>query len=46
MRAAQELKTRAIRAWASDRKVGTRPPSIPEVSRAPQKSHKNIKGKS
>lgn len=42
-REAQMLKDKAIRAWASDRGVGSQPASIPEVSRAPQKSRKNVK---
>ena len=42
-REAQALKDKAIRAWASDRGVGTQPPTFPEVSRAPKKSRKNIK---
>jgi hypothetical protein len=29
-REAQRLKDAAIRAWASDRKVGTQPPTFPE----------------
>lgn len=43
MREAQDLKSKAIRAWAADRQVGTLPASIPEISRAPVKSRKNIK---
>lgn len=29
--------------WAESRRVDTRPPTIPEVSRAPVRSKKNIK---
>ena len=43
MREEQELKNRAIRTWASDRGLGTQPPTFPEVSRAPVKSRKNVK---
>lgn len=39
----QAMKDKAVRAWASDRGVGTQPPTFPEVSRAPVKSKKNIK---
>jgi hypothetical protein len=42
----QTLKDKAIRAWASDRGVGTQPSTFPEKSRAPQKSlTKNIKNR-
>lgn len=43
MRSAQTMKNKAIHAWASDRGLGSQPPSIAEVSRAPSKSTKNIK---
>lgn len=39
------MKDKAIRAWASDRGVGTQPATFPEKSKAPQKSTKNIKRK-
>lgn len=42
-RQAQELKAKAIRAWAADHHLGTQPPTFPEISTAPQKSRKNIK---
>lgn len=43
MREAEELRAKSIRAWASDRGVGTQPPTFPEINGAPQKSRKNIK---
>ena len=42
-REAQAMKDKAIRAWASDRGLGTRPQTFAEVVRAPLKSDKNIK---
>ncbi len=39
----QERKNHAIRAWASQRGVGTQPPTFPEIPRVPMKSTKNIK---
>ena len=44
-RAHQALKDKAVLAWAADNKVGTQPPTFPEINRAPTKSTKNIKGK-
>ena len=44
-RAHQELKDKAVRAWATDHGVGTKPSSFPEVLRVPVKSTKNIKRK-
>lgn len=43
MRARQKGKNLAIRAYAAQWYMATRPPSIPEVSRAPTRSAKNIK---
>ena len=43
MRARQRGKDLAIRAYAAQWFFATRPPSIPEVSRAPVRSRKNIK---
>jgi hypothetical protein len=43
MRARQKGKNLAIRAYAAQWFMATRPPSIPEVSRAPVRSVKNIK---
>jgi len=44
MRDHQTLKDKAIRAWVSDRGVGTQPSTFAEISRAPLKSpRKNIK---
>lgn len=43
MRASQRGKTLAIRAYAAQWFFATRPPTIPEVSRAPARSAKNIK---
>lgn len=43
MRARQRGKTLAIRAYAAQWFFATRPPTIPEVSRAPVRSQKNIK---
>lgn len=43
MRAAQRGRNLAIRAYAAQWFMATRPPSIPEVSRAPVRSAKNIK---
>jgi hypothetical protein len=42
-RKAQAAKDKAILIWASERGAGTQPASFPEVSKAPQKSQKNIK---
>lgn len=42
-RAAQREKDKATLIWASNRGLGTQPPTFPEVSKAPQKSQKNIK---
>jgi len=44
-RAHQELKDKAVRAWMTDRGVGTKPSSFPEVLRVAVKSTKNIKRK-
>lgn len=43
MRARQRGKNLAIRAYAAQWYMATRRPSIPEVSRAPTRSRKNIK---
>lgn len=43
MRARQKGRNLAIRAYAAQWFMATRPPSIPEVSRAPTRSRKNIK---
>lgn len=43
MRARQRGRNLAIRAYAAQWFMGTRPPTIPEVSRAPVRSKKNIK---
>jgi hypothetical protein len=43
MRAKQRGRNRGIRVYAAERHMGTIPPSIPEVSRAPVRSRKNIK---
>lgn len=40
---AQRAKDKATLIWASNNGLGTQPPTFPEVSKAPQKSHKNIK---
>lgn len=40
---AQAAKDKATLIWASNNRVGTQPPTFPEVSRAPVKSQKNIK---
>jgi len=42
-RKAQAAKDKATLIWASERGAGTQPASFPEVSKAPQKSQKNIK---
>ena len=42
-RARQNEKDKVILVWASNRGVATQPATFPEVSRAPQKSRKNIK---
>jgi len=43
MREAQLMANKAIRAWATDRQVGTKPQTFPEVVRISTKSTKNIK---
>jgi len=42
-RARQNEKDKVTLVWASNRGVATQPATFPEVSRAPQKSRKNIK---
>lgn len=43
MRKSQADKDKATLVWASQRGVGTKPPTFPEISTAPVKSTKNIK---
>lgn len=43
MRKSQADKDKATLVWASQRGVGTKPPTFPEISTAPVKSDKNIK---
>lgn len=43
MRKEQAAKDKATLVWAAQRGVGTKPPTIPEISTAPTKSEKNIK---
>lgn len=43
MQAEQLAKNQAVRAWAAQNGVGSKPASFPEKSRAPVKSRKNIK---
>lgn len=42
-REAQQMQNAAIRAWATDKAVGTKAQSFKEVLRVPTKSLKNIK---
>lgn len=42
-REAQREKDKATLIWASNKGLGTQPPTFPEVNKAPQKSQKNIK---
>jgi len=42
-RATQEMQDKALRAWAADHQIGTKPQSFVEKDRSPIKSTKNIK---
>lgn len=42
-REAQAKKDKEILIWASENKLGTQPPTIPEINLSPAKSKKNIK---
>jgi len=40
---ASETRARILRWWATDNKIGTRQATFAEVSRAPQRSKKNVR---
>jgi hypothetical protein len=37
--------TKTIWAWGQEKKIGTQPPTVPEISKAPVRSAKNIKNR-